>query len=629
MGDLRARDLPAYAQAALAHYRRLLDYLEAVAPALGTRIVARFAGADPDAILASYLDSDCEQPLLLALEAEIRAILADGRLKALSRAAAKPGTGSVFKRLARGLGFRKPPPPRPDLKDLLVSLSTEEKAAALEAALLRVLRESGGAERVADFVRAAAFSTSNVTRARNLVDTVCEAGAVPLLRLAEPLLAGRDLPGLTPFVLAAGARIAARVGLDGWAVALAHRAVEAAVPDFGELGMAGGEAALRSGRTAEAAALAAAWRRADPEAEGALRLAAAACQPGEEAGAGALLEQALGKARSPEAAALLAAVRTGQGDVAAAERVLRRALVSGGDRGPLLAGLHNLQVARGSEAGSLATLFLGYGTALRWTRFHPDLLVDAGPGMGDAGSSPSVSVVLVASEGGRALVTTMASILDQSHRQLELVIVAARADPATRRLIVAHADRRVRVVEAPDASWGAALDAGLAEASADRIAIAREGDFWLRDLVARHLVARRGSRTIAVTTASALTARADGGAALGRLGVPTEQSSRAMMISRRALKEVGGFQPVGEGAAAEWFGRASLLLDPAAIARIDQILSVAPPAEGNGLAGEREFARSADWREAELTRLVAGDAPPRNSRDPAPAQPHARLPATA
>lgn len=625
---LRASALPRYLATAIANYLKLLDYLRELRPALGEAAIPVLDAATPDALVAAYLRSRTTQPMLLVLEADIRRIYADPAFKAASSGKAPPVAVPRLQRwlvklgLARSAERRPVPAKRPPLKSLLVGGTTDAKATALTQSLARLVKARAAdpavpAAAIAAFVRTARFAEANPTRDRKLVAALFALGPLAGILLADTLLAGKDLFGLTPFVLLQGTRAAVAIGDDARAVALATLffAKKRSVALAGEIGELGTAAALRSGRYEEAAGIAARWRAVQPGSPGARIAAAAAAAAQEPDGAVRTLAAAGGElAGGDPAVSVLFAEAAGRArQFNRAERAIRLALAApAAARADLLAALHNVHVRRGRELGCLDALFAGSGTALRWTRFRPQDLVDTGPGMGPGGDT-KVAVILPLLEGGVAFETTCSSILGQSHAALEIVLVvpAGREPPSI-------ADPRIRVVEAEAGNWAAAVNAGIVATDTRLVAWAREGDFWLRDLVARHLEARRGAPAVRATLGRALTASDEGLVALGVGGTHAVATTRAAMVDRRVFGQGGPLEPVDEGAAPELLGRIALTAGAGALREIDRILSVIPAdaLDAGRPADEAERLRTTPWREARLTAAIAEL---RTGRTPRPA----------
>ena len=102
-------------------------------------------------------------------------------------------------------------------------------------------------------------------------------------------------------------------------------------------------------------------------------------------------------------------------------------------------------------------------------------------------SDASLSVVVPAYNVADYLADSLASILDQSHQALEVVVVDDGSTDGTGDLAdrIADADPRVRVVHQANAGLGAARNAGVGHASGEYLAFADSDDLVVEDAYAR------------------------------------------------------------------------------------------------------------------------------------------------
>ena len=98
-----------------------------------------------------------------------------------------------------------------------------------------------------------------------------------------------------------------------------------------------------------------------------------------------------------------------------------------------------------------------------------------------------VSVVMPVRDGERFLVEAVESVLAQTERDLELIVVDDGSTDATPRLLAEVTDRRMRVLTQPAAGLTAALNAGCAVAAAPVIARLDADDAALPDRLERQL----------------------------------------------------------------------------------------------------------------------------------------------
>ncbi|HZP30899.1 MAG TPA: glycosyltransferase family A protein [Acidimicrobiia bacterium] len=117
-----------------------------------------------------------------------------------------------------------------------------------------------------------------------------------------------------------------------------------------------------------------------------------------------------------------------------------------------------------------------------------DIFDDAGGRGVEAGRRrpPTVSVVVAVYNGGRYLAATLESVLAQTYRDYEVIVVDDGSTDDSREQARAFGDR-VTLVERPHEGLGAARNAGLARATGEYVAFLDADDLWDPDLL-RHQV---------------------------------------------------------------------------------------------------------------------------------------------
>jgi glycosyltransferase involved in cell wall biosynthesis len=100
---------------------------------------------------------------------------------------------------------------------------------------------------------------------------------------------------------------------------------------------------------------------------------------------------------------------------------------------------------------------------------------------------PRVSVIIPSYNGERFIEETVRSVLDQTFRDLELVVVDDGSTDTTRALLrkLATGDRRLRVVEKPNEGLVATLNRAIAESRGDLIARLDHDDLCEPDRIAK------------------------------------------------------------------------------------------------------------------------------------------------
>ena len=105
------------------------------------------------------------------------------------------------------------------------------------------------------------------------------------------------------------------------------------------------------------------------------------------------------------------------------------------------------------------------------------------PDFGQNGSFPQVSVIVPTYNRASLLKEALDSVLAQSYRNFELIVVDDGSTDHTRRLLASYGDR-ITVLFQPNAGVGAARNLGIQAASGDLIALLDSDDYWLPEKLA-------------------------------------------------------------------------------------------------------------------------------------------------
>jgi glycosyltransferase involved in cell wall biosynthesis len=92
-----------------------------------------------------------------------------------------------------------------------------------------------------------------------------------------------------------------------------------------------------------------------------------------------------------------------------------------------------------------------------------------------------VTVVIPTFNGEKYIVETIASVLNQTHEDLDVLVVDDGSTDSTRDAVRSVSDPRLRIVEQANSGVAAARNRGLAEASGDVIAFLDQDDIWFAD----------------------------------------------------------------------------------------------------------------------------------------------------
>ena len=347
-------------------------------------------------------------------------------------------------------------------------------------------------------------------------------------------------------------------------------------------------AALRTGRRTEALAALDLWEAHDPLATFPLVYRSVVLRDEDPEAAVGALEDAgadLGQA-GEQGAVLLAEARLGTDDPRGAERALRRAahagVGAGADGAPsreILIALHNVAVARGRESRALAQVFARQETTLDWDgAFAIDAVRDES--LARPPQAGRVAVVMTAYQAEAHLERAARSVLDQSHAELELILVDDRSTDGTAALCarLAAADARVRhLTTSRNLGTYAAKNHGIRDALTRRpsfVALCDADDVWLKDHLAVHLAAMEADPDAVCTTSKWLRIRGDGRVECGPMGRYVETCPHSTFFKRGVFKKAGLFDAVRFGADTEFLNRLALHFGPKAISAIEDVLTL-------------------------------------------------------
>jgi glycosyltransferase involved in cell wall biosynthesis len=110
-----------------------------------------------------------------------------------------------------------------------------------------------------------------------------------------------------------------------------------------------------------------------------------------------------------------------------------------------------------------------------------------------SGGGELISVIIPAHNAGRFIRRTLDSVLGQTHRALDVVVVddGSTDDTAVAVQEIAHRDPRVRLFRTPNRGVSAARNLAIAEARGDLIAPVDADDLWHPEKLARQLAPMR------------------------------------------------------------------------------------------------------------------------------------------
>lgn len=161
------------------------------------------------------------------------------------------------------------------------------------------------------------------------------------------------------------------------------------------------------------------------------------------------------------------------------------------------------------------------------------------------GRGGMISIITVSYNAGRTIEQTLRSVMEQSHSELEHIVVDGASSDNTRDIIRAYESSLARWICEPDRGISDAMNKGLRLAAGDYV-LYLNADDYLTDRLAIERVASRLSRDI--VTAPVIRLEEDGSERLVRprgftswMNVKTGLFHQATLCSRRLLKALGGF----------------------------------------------------------------------------------------
>jgi len=174
--------------------------------------------------------------------------------------------------------------------------------------------------------------------------------------------------------------------------------------------------------------------------------------------------------------------------------------------------------------------------------------------------TPTVSVVIPAFNAAKYLREAIRSVLEQTHKPLEVIVVDDGSSDAT-----ASVARRfgspVRVLGRPHGGIGAARNAGLAETRGEFVALLDADDLWERDKLARQLErfdADPGLDLVFAGVEQFVSPELDGAVLPeGQKPSRTGQCASALLVRADVVARVGPFrEDVDLGEFLDWYDRA-------------------------------------------------------------------------
>jgi tetratricopeptide (TPR) repeat protein len=265
----------------------------------------------------------------------------------------------------------------------------------------------------------------------------------------------------------------------------------------------------------------------------------------------------------PAASLLSAALASALGQGADAEQALQSALEGASPHPDLHLALANLALAEGrfdEQRRRIDDWFAHFGLWSPASVGDGPFRIGAIPpsGLQRREDGPLVSVVMTAFNAADTVGYAAASVLDQTHANLELFIVDDASTDATRERLVAIAARDPRVRLAfNDANVGPYVSKNRAiERAAGAFVTFHDADDWRHpEHLERHVALMSAEPGLAASRSAWSRVEAEGGFVLMPWGAYGHANPAATMIRRELFAEIGVFDSVRVGADTELWAR--------------------------------------------------------------------------
>jgi glycosyltransferase involved in cell wall biosynthesis len=238
--------------------------------------------------------------------------------------------------------------------------------------------------------------------------------------------------------------------------------------------------------------------------------------------------------------------------------------------------------------------------------------------------TPRISVLLPVRDGAAFLREALDSVLAQTLRDFELIVVDDGSEDATPAILASVRDARLRVIRQEPAGLVAALRRALAEARGDVLARMDADDVSLPERLGRQLHALEADERVAVV-GCAIETIDEGGGVTGSWSLPADDAALrrrlllrnpfthgAVLLRRSAVEAAGGYQE-GYGANEDYdlWRRIARDWRLGAVPEVLYRYRVHPAAVTKTRVEERiaarERLRDELWREPALLRALGGE----------------------
>ncbi|MBM4441159.1 MAG: glycosyltransferase [Candidatus Rokubacteria bacterium] len=236
---------------------------------------------------------------------------------------------------------------------------------------------------------------------------------------------------------------------------------------------------------------------------------------------------------------------------------------------------------------------------------------------------PRVTVLMSVYNGARWLREALDSVLGQTYRDFEFVIVDDGSTDDSAAILASVRDPRITLVRQPNQGLAAALNRGLREARGELVARQDQDDVSLPERLARQVAAMDAQPRTGLLGTQAETIDAEGRACFVRR-YPTDSLvlkwqvmfdnpfvHSSVMLRRAALDDVGGYSTDPRRQPPEDYELWLRLVSRWDVGNLPEVLLRYREAAGSMMrSGERPFAATARALSLEALRRVAGGALP-------------------
>jgi FkbM family methyltransferase len=193
-----------------------------------------------------------------------------------------------------------------------------------------------------------------------------------------------------------------------------------------------------------------------------------------------------------------------------------------------------------------------------------------------------VTVIMTSFDAAATIEQAIESILEQTHREIELIVVDDVSSDATRAIVsdIAARDSRVRLmVRTENAGTYVAKNAAIGEAKGEFITFLDSDDWAHPQRIERHLDAMHADPNLLVTRSAWFRMQENGELFISALRPSTENTvihanPAATFVRREVFDRVGLFDELRFGADTEWWNRARRALPAGSRGQVREVLTI-------------------------------------------------------